>query len=114
MLDRASEKLAEVRQERRSNMQSLRKGMNDWARQLASQGVSEEALVVIRRDRLCVPVKAGRQVTDQSKVKDLTGLGCATRLCCCCILHGCVCLPRQLYTHKCQRWVLCMQSQLEP
>ena len=43
-------------------MQSLRQSMNDWARQLAAQGVSEEALVVIRRDRLCVPVKAGRQV----------------------------------------------------
>ena len=78
MLDRASEKLADVRQERRSNMQSLRKGMNDWARQLASQGVSEEALVVIRRDRLCVPVKAGRQVSHHPKVKGLTRLGCAT------------------------------------
>ena len=36
--------------------------MNEWARNLAAQNVSEEALVVIRRDRLCVPVKAGRQV----------------------------------------------------
>ena len=36
--------------------------MDKWARTLASQNVSEEALVVIRRDRLCVPVKAGRQV----------------------------------------------------
>lgn len=44
-------------------MQSLRQGMNEWARNLASQNVSEEALVVIRRDRLCVPVKAGRQVS---------------------------------------------------
>lgn len=37
--------------------------MSEWARNLASQNISEEALVVIRRDRLCVPVKAGRQVT---------------------------------------------------
>ena len=62
VVDRASVRLAEVRQQRRSNMQTLRKDMTDWARRLASQGNSEEALVVIRRDRLCVPVKAGRQV----------------------------------------------------
>lgn len=62
VVDRASDKLAHIRQQRRSNMKSLRKDMTDWARQLASQGISEEALVVIRRDRLCVPVKAGRQV----------------------------------------------------
>ena len=63
MLDRASERLGMVRRQRRDNMQSLRQGMNEWARNLASQNVSEEALVVIRRDRLCVPVKAGRQVS---------------------------------------------------
>lgn len=63
VLDRASDRLGDIRQQRRSNMQSLRKDMTDWARQLASQAVSEEALVVIRRDRLCVPVKAGRQVS---------------------------------------------------
>lgn len=43
-------------------MQTLRHSMNEWARNLASQNVSEEALVVLRRDRLCIPVKAGRQV----------------------------------------------------
>ena len=63
VLDRASERLGIVRRQRRDNMQSLRQCINDWARNLASQNVSEEALVVIRRDRLCVPVKAGRQVS---------------------------------------------------
>lgn len=63
MLDRASERLGLVRRQRQDNIQSLRQGMNEWARNLASQSVSEEALVVIRRDRLCVPVKAGRQVS---------------------------------------------------
>ncbi len=42
--------------------------MNEWARKLAAQNVSEEALVVIRRDRLCVPVKAGRQVGTTGKL----------------------------------------------
>lgn len=62
-MDRASERLGLVRRQRRDNMQSLRQSMSEWARNLASQNVSEEALVVIRRDRLCVPVKAGRQVS---------------------------------------------------
>ncbi|KAL0040772.1 hypothetical protein WJX79_005089 [Trebouxia sp. C0005] len=61
VLDRASDQLSKVRGQRRDNMQSLRQSMNEWARKLAAQNVSEEALVVIRRDRLCVPVKAGRQ-----------------------------------------------------
>lgn len=63
VLDRASERLGLIRRQRRDNMQSLRQSMNEWARNLASQNISEEALVVIRRDRLCVPVKAGRQVS---------------------------------------------------
>ncbi|KAL3147779.1 hypothetical protein ABBQ32_002512 [Trebouxia sp. C0010 RCD-2024] len=61
VLDRASARLGRVRRQRQDNMQSLRNSMNEWARNLASQNVSEEALVVMRRDRLCVPVKAGRQ-----------------------------------------------------
>ena len=52
-------------------MQSLRQSMNEWARKLAAQKVSEEALVVIRRDRLCVPVKAGRQVGIRKKRKEM-------------------------------------------
>lgn len=66
-MDRASERLSRVRAQRRDNMQSLRQSMNEWARKLATQNVSEEALVVIRRDRLCVPVKAGRQVSHTLK-----------------------------------------------
>ncbi len=67
VLDRASDQLSKVRGQRRDNMQSLRQSMNEWARKLAAQNVSEEALVVIRRDRLCVPVKAGRQVGTTGK-----------------------------------------------
>ena len=61
-MDRASEELSHIRRQRRDNMQLLRQSMAEWSRKLAAQNVSEEALVVIRRDRLCVPVKAGRQV----------------------------------------------------
>ncbi len=68
VLDRASDQLSKVRGQRRDNMQSLRQSMNEWARKLAAQNVSEEALVVIRRDRLCVPVKAGRQVGTTGKL----------------------------------------------
>ncbi len=70
VLDRASDQLSKVRGQRRDNMQSLRQSMNEWARKLAAQNVSEEALVVIRRDRLCVPVKAGRQVGIRKKRKE--------------------------------------------
>ena len=62
LLDKASERLSSIRKQRRENSQTLSKSMNEWARKLANQGLSEEALVVIRRDRQCVPVKAGRQV----------------------------------------------------
>ena len=71
VLDRASDQLSKVRGQRRDNMQSLRQSMNEWARKLAAQKVSEEALVVIRRDRLCVPVKAGRQVGIRKKRKEM-------------------------------------------
>lgn len=63
-MDRASERLSQIRMQRRDNMQLLRQSMTEWSRKLAAQNVSEEALVVIRRDRLCVPVKAGRQVPE--------------------------------------------------
>ena len=72
VLDRASDQLSKVRGQRRGNMQSLRQSMSEWARKLAAQNVSEEALVVIRRDRLCVPVKAGRQVGTRKKRKQKT------------------------------------------
>lgn len=78
MLDRASARLGRVRQQRQDNMQSLRHSMNEWARNLSSQNVSEEALVVLRRDRLCVPVKAGRQVIYPT----LLDAGCISKVHC--------------------------------
>ncbi len=41
ILDAASERLAEVRAERRQNMQELRRKLDEWARLLHSKGVSE-------------------------------------------------------------------------
>ena len=61
ILDSASPALAEARQARRANSAALREEMERWARQLHQQGVSERAQVVVRRDRLCIPVRRGRQ-----------------------------------------------------
>lgn len=61
ILDTASPALAEVREARRANRAALRAEMDRWARQLHQAGVSERAQVVVRRDRLCVPVRRGRQ-----------------------------------------------------
>ena len=41
-------------------MTELSKRAEQWARKLHASGVSERCQVVIRRDRRCVPVKAGR------------------------------------------------------
>lgn len=51
-----------MRGQRRANLAELRAAMQEWGRKLHQQGVSERAQVVVRRDRLCIPVKAGRQV----------------------------------------------------
>ena len=61
ILDSASPALGEVRAARRANRAELRAGMDRWARQLQQQGVSERAQVVVRRERLCIPVRRGRQ-----------------------------------------------------
>ncbi|GAB4822194.1 hypothetical protein N2152v2_009240 [Parachlorella kessleri] len=61
ILDTASERLAAVRAARRDNMADLRRRLDEWARLLHSKGVSERPQVVVRRDRLCIPVRAGRQ-----------------------------------------------------
>ncbi|KAL4458289.1 hypothetical protein ABPG75_013154 [Micractinium tetrahymenae] len=61
ILDEASPALTEVRAARRQNRAELRAEMDRWARQLHAQGVSERAQVVVRRDRLCIPVRRGRQ-----------------------------------------------------
>lgn len=60
ILDSASSELARVRKERKANFESLGRMADEWARKLQSSGASERAQVVIRRDRRCIPVKAGR------------------------------------------------------
>lgn len=61
ILDAASPALAEVREARRANRATLRQEMETWARQMHQLRVSERAQVVVRRDRLCIPVRRGRQ-----------------------------------------------------
>ena len=61
ILDNASPALAAVREARRTNRAELRALMDSWARQMHLAGVSERAQVVVRRDRLCLPVRSGRQ-----------------------------------------------------
>lgn len=60
ILDSASSELARVREERKANFESLCRMADEWARKMQSCGASERAQVVIRRDRRCIPVKAGR------------------------------------------------------
>ena len=43
--DEASEQLGQVRRERRANMQQLRRSMDEWARNMHQQAVSERAQV---------------------------------------------------------------------
>lgn len=57
----ASLRLMEVRQSKQDNLAILRKCADEWARTMYGAGASERPQVVIRRDRLCIPVKAGRQ-----------------------------------------------------
>ncbi|KAK9833029.1 hypothetical protein WJX74_004733 [Apatococcus lobatus] len=61
LLDRASPRLAEARLKRRENKRRLQEEMDSWAQNLHQQGACESRQVVIRRERLCVGVKAGRQ-----------------------------------------------------
>ena len=60
ILDSASETLRDVRKEKRENFEELTKQADVWARKLHASGASERIQVVIRRDRRCIPVKAGR------------------------------------------------------
>ncbi|GMH36521.1 hypothetical protein BSKO_04389 [Bryopsis sp. KO-2023] len=57
ILDQASKTLAEVREKRIKASNELTEMMNDWAQSLYKQKAAERAIVVIRRDRLCIPVK---------------------------------------------------------
>ena len=61
LADTASENLAAIRSDRRENKENLRIKMDQWAQDLFQKGVCERQQVVIRRGRLCVPVRAGRQ-----------------------------------------------------
>ena len=58
--DDATDELKRIRLERKDNLSNLFNASDAWARQLFSSGASERPQVVIRRDRRCVPVKAGR------------------------------------------------------
>lgn len=61
ILDSASPELARVRQARRQNSQRLSAEITQWGRQAHAQGISEQPQPVIRRNRMCIPVRAGRQ-----------------------------------------------------
>ena len=61
LVDEASSCLKEIRSRRRSNREHLHRIADEWSRKLCSLGMAERAQVVIRRDRLCIPIKAGRQ-----------------------------------------------------
>lgn len=61
VLDTASELLASTRAARQENIATLRRTSDEWARDLYESGAAERPQVVVRRDRLCIPVRAGRQ-----------------------------------------------------
>ncbi|EIE19595.1 P-loop containing nucleoside triphosphate hydrolase protein [Coccomyxa subellipsoidea C-169] len=61
VLDGASSALADTRARRQQNLGELRSTIEEWARSMHRLGAAERAQVVVRRDRLCVALKAGRQ-----------------------------------------------------
>jgi len=61
VLDSASELLSSTRTSRQENITALRRSADEWSRNLHESGASERVQVVVRRDRLCIPVRAGRQ-----------------------------------------------------
>ncbi|CAL8471247.1 g10789 [Coccomyxa elongata] len=61
VLDSASSALADTRTRRQRNLGELRSTIEEWARTMHQLGAAERSQVVVRRDRLCVAVKAGRQ-----------------------------------------------------
>ena len=60
ILSTASESLGEIRALKDDNSAALQKQAEEWARKMHSCGAAERAQVVIRRDRRCIPIKAGR------------------------------------------------------
>ncbi|GAQ84173.1 putative MutS homolog 2 [Klebsormidium nitens] len=61
ILDTASAALASIRSQRRDNMRALQQLLGTLAAQLEASGAAEQGMVVARRGRLCVAVKAARR-----------------------------------------------------
>ena len=61
--DAATPRLADIRARRRANGQELRRSIEQWARDLGQRGVSEHGQPMVRRNRQCVSVKRGQQVS---------------------------------------------------
>jgi len=60
ILNTASESLGEVRMLKEENAVALQRQAEEWSRKMYALGAAERAQVVIRRDRRCIPIKAGR------------------------------------------------------
>ncbi len=60
ILSTASESLGEIRALKDDNAAELQKQADKWSRDMYACGAAERAQVVIRRDRRCIPIKAGR------------------------------------------------------
>jgi DNA mismatch repair protein MutS2 len=60
ILSTASESLGEIRALKDENAKSLQEQAEDWSRKMHACGAAERAQVVIRRNRRCIPIKAGR------------------------------------------------------
>ena len=61
--DEATPRLGDIRTRRRANGQELRRRTEQWARDLGQRGVSEHGQPMVRRNRQCVSVKRGQQVS---------------------------------------------------
>ena len=63
LADEATPRLGDIRARRRANGQELRRSIEQWARDLGQRGVSEHGQPMVRRNRQCVSVKRGQQVS---------------------------------------------------
>ena len=61
--DAATPRLGDLRARRRANAQELRRSIEQWARDLGQRGVSEHGQPMVRRNRQCVSVRRGQQVS---------------------------------------------------
>lgn len=60
ILNTASEALGDIRLMKEENAVALQRQAEEWSRKMHACGAAERAQVVIRRDRRCIPIKAGR------------------------------------------------------